>query len=838
MNQVLDLSSLVSKRLLSKWRMDREDFRRARGFLWAEHTQEVLQSAHFLFTTPYSGYQEYPSFGAALFDMMNLSKYANFEQFERWFYLTCLAHDFGKAGGEFQYMMHGLEENFRRQCHASYTWPPTPSDLKPLQRWQKEQPRYRQRYRHETLSALLLCHHPQIREWFQREVGSQEGWGYIIAATLGHHLRLEPYQKDWDFPEEYIAKPIFLAKLSEEIQKISFPQSVAPFPTLEDIGTPHGRGSPLARVATVSGMERVYREMELNPLFSGSTDPTEDTPISVALKWLLIIADTLGSIDAKSEEKAEDTRNRVFLPLLDLFSPSVSDHTSRILRGMDKKEGDIDQINLRDWQEAMAVDHNVIASIATGQGKTIGALWWATRAPHLRVLFCGTTTDAVTALRNQYGDPKDHLKHHRSELDRQRALDAVNAADALSLSVSDEEVAEQQKGKLDEKNDEIAKHADEEISAFRGYSSEVTFTTADVVLGPLTFYRSAILWLPYLLKSQVVFDEVHSFDTTMRGWHERFMTWFPKIRTAHLSATIPESLLGDLTRLATCNKVAPLVIRTNLKDESVQKKRLRIHLITEEEAQLYFRAGTIWFVNTVGRCQEWGKNLLDTPGTVLYHSRFKQEDRRRIRDQILKDFDKVGDHRCRILATQVAEMSLNISSLGGLSEVAPPEAVIQRLGRINRFGAFGVVDVYFYMPTMKSGLPYSTHRDSEVWCQDYAEWIEWIRQFHGAEVSSADLEDAFQRFYRDRRVKSQRNAYSTLLGTFRRSSREQSPTVSILRYEDIKGMPKNIDLSWAQLNSVPALYTGLEFTGQIIHHFKVARGTKYDSQLGLLQSER
>ena len=68
------------------------------------------------------------------------------------------------------------------------------------------------------------------------------------------------------------------------------------------------------------------------------------------------------------------------------------------------------------------------------------------------------------------------------------------------------------------------------------------------------------------------------------------------------------------------------------------------------------------------------------PDTILLHSRFCRKDRNKIEFKIGKSLPKV------LVSTQVVEVSLDIDFKQGFLEPAPIDALVQRLGRINRFG--------------------------------------------------------------------------------------------------------------------------------------------------------
>lgn len=73
------------------------------------------------------------------------------------------------------------------------------------------------------------------------------------------------------------------------------------------------------------------------------------------------------------------------------------------------------------------------------------------------------------------------------------------------------------------------------------------------------------------------------------------------------------------------------------------------------------------------------------PKIILYHSRFIYKDRVKKEKEIKK---LVKSSPCIVIATQVIEISLNISADVMYSQIAPPDAIGQRAGRLHRSGEF------------------------------------------------------------------------------------------------------------------------------------------------------
>lgn len=94
--------------------------------------------------------------------------------------------------------------------------------------------------------------------------------------------------------------------------------------------------------------------------------------------------------------------------------------------------------------------------------------------------------------------------------------------------------------------------------------------------------------------------------------------------------------------------------------------------------------------NTVKKSQEIFRQLKQTFGQhshMLIHSRFRRKDRAKKERCLRDEFEgKNGEglRPCWVVATQVVEVSLDISFDRMITDCAPIDALIQRFGRINR----------------------------------------------------------------------------------------------------------------------------------------------------------
>jgi CRISPR-associated endonuclease/helicase Cas3 len=94
----------------------------------------------------------------------------------------------------------------------------------------------------------------------------------------------------------------------------------------------------------------------------------------------------------------------------------------------------------------------------------------------------------------------------------------------------------------------------------------------------------------------------------------------------------------------------------------------------------------LWVVNTVDRAvglYQKFRERGDWP-VVTYHSRFRYGDRVRMHKKVVDAFKGNGGSFLAI-TTQVCEVSLDLSADLLVTDLAPVPAMIQRLGRLNRF---------------------------------------------------------------------------------------------------------------------------------------------------------
>jgi CRISPR-associated endonuclease/helicase Cas3 len=194
----------------------------------------------------------------------------------------------------------------------------------------------------------------------------------------------------------------------------------------------------------------------------------------------------------------------------------------------------------------------------------------------------------------------------------------------------------------------------------------------------------------------IVVDEVHAYEPVRLGMFVELLqqlktSWGVNICT--MTATMPSWLKGLLLSVLGGKEIPP--------DEKLFKNFVRhrieivegglfspkvIELVKQEISQ---GKSLLVGVNTVKDAQKFWKSLPKSCQTILLHSRFNANDRL-AKEQLIQEGLKEG---MIVVATQVIEVSLNLDFDTIITEPAPLEALIQRFGRVNRFGKKGITPV-------------------------------------------------------------------------------------------------------------------------------------------------
>ncbi|MGC9400640.1 MAG: CRISPR-associated helicase Cas3' [Anaerolineae bacterium] len=248
------------------------------------------------------------------------------------------------------------------------------------------------------------------------------------------------------------------------------------------------------------------------------------------------------------------------------------------------------------------------------------------------------------------------------------------------------------------------------------------FTTVDQTL-------SNVLNIPYalslsqgnlnagaVLSSYLVFDELHLFPREMLATTLHLLEMLTGITPF---VVMTATLSGEIVD-AVADRIGAVPIVLSAEEAAAipsQRKTRRLHVVEErltpEAVIAHHSTRSVAICNTVDRAQALFEGLhtqVDPATEVrLLHSRFLPRDREASENWLRREFGKrKEDHTVGsaiLVATQVVEVGLDITSETLHTELAPAASVIQRAGRCARYQD-EEGDVYVYaLPLRQNGEP-------------------------------------------------------------------------------------------------------------------------------------
>ena len=222
----------------------------------------------------------------------------------------------------------------------------------------------------------------------------------------------------------------------------------------------------------------------------------------------------------------------------------------------------------------------------------------------------------------------------------------------------------------------------------------------------------------------VILDEIHTYSSVMQAIVLRIIEVLQDAGCRiHVGTATMPSVLYDkiLSLLGGKDNVYEVGLSP---DVLASFNRHVVHKIqTQDDSMMVISDGVrkgskiLVVCNQVVRAQEMYNSLKELYSDIpimLIHSHYKRIDRQHLETLLRNDFNEQAGP-CIVVATQVVEVSLDISFDVLVTDCAPLDALIQRFGRINRKRSMSSVGkykpVYVLAPmTGKDALPY----DEEV----------------------------------------------------------------------------------------------------------------------------
>lgn len=551
--------------------------------------------------------------------------------------------------------------------------------------------------RHETISGLLACLDEQFQAWLE-----PLGKFKIVAiwGAMGHHRKFDSGTKPNQVQPlvlhisqfDNLDFNVILEEMAADLRLGKPPQ----FDRNLIIGYSSDDECDIPALESLNDLKDEFTECQEEEFAD------ERSRRFVALvKGYGIAADVAASAVAKNE--GEDNQPYSLSDFVDenlsykLKSEDLTQliHSWAWRNSQFKDKPDLSQyppsFTLRDFQENVAVSKSylTLAVAGCGSGKSLAAYLWARNwcekliDRHFRLFFClpttGTTTEHFKDYALESGIPESliTLAHSRSLIDLQTMAQTAPQEDAESSGIA-------------EASQEALRAEQDKIDSLALWSTPLTVTTADTVLGLMANARRSIYSLPVIMQSTIVFDEIHAFDDQMFGHLLVFLKNFPKLPVLLMTASLPEERLKAIQVIRPDLNCVP-----GLKEFEILPRYDFPYTVEQLDEQIVWRE--------VQQCLEkngkvlWVRNRVDWANQIyqkakvdfrdiavnVYHSRLRYKDRSDRHRRVIDTFKEKGK-AALLVSTQVAEMSLDLSADLLVTDIAPVPALIQRMGRLNR----------------------------------------------------------------------------------------------------------------------------------------------------------
>ena len=536
---------------------------------------------------------------------------------------------------------------------------------------------YRENYRHELVSFLYTIY--GCVALYQQE-GTLVGKLPIEAlAVLGHHKAINPNMSFFEkertnekpvLIEDGVRQALLLAKNIFEREGYVFPDRLFQINVKNE--DPYKKSTEFLNSFVAKMFEEESNQEAIRPTY-------------MLLKAILHYSDWHGSSGSNINYHLQSNPEKLI---------------SEIEKRCELKN--INFAGLTDFQKECANTlDNVIAIAPTGSGKTEASLLWALNNLQNRdggkliyLLPTMVTANSIfSRLEDYFGKGNVGLSH----------------STASFMFQDEEDNPEERRNVLFDKS----------------FIKPATVATIDQLLTTGFNHGKWTLIEANASNAVIVIDEIHSYDSWTLGLILKSIEHFTRLgaRFMLMSATMPRYLISVLTKAFSSVQI----IKEDYLLNSCRNKYTTCdsHIddaISDIEKAVNEGKKTLVVVNNVAKCQDLYQKL-SFLNPICYHSKFTLEDRKKKESAI--------DEANLLIATQVVEVSLDIDFDVMFCECAPPDAIIQRAGRVNRRRTKTDSHIFIFKASDVS---------KRIYDSDVTGLLE--KSFHSFEESPEDLTEA------------------------------------------------------------------------------------------------
>lgn len=578
--------------------------------------------------------------------------------------LAIWLHDWGKANADFQGMIH--QKSNKCLLDSWYG-----IDENQVLKYAKK----RQAIRHELLSVIFALQ-PPIVKWL-KSAPNVKIW-YAILAVLGHHLKVEDYkyfQRVSDAAlQVYTDSDDFQIILKLGCKYLGLRQEIPKFNKYDN--------GKLHQEAMKIGGNTDSLFIELHETWKGNFDYLKN---NAAIKALVMSADLAASALLKKERGKHNYTDWIKNALGQFMTASDLEEVIR-----QRLQG---KPLLKFQQDAVSKKSRVLLVIAgCGAGKSIVPFCVFKRLVSednlkAKIFFCYPTTATTSQGFIDYAVPtkieNTILMHSRSWVDEQIKLKNI-------LDMYDSEDDEDE----DKATDKVAEFQTK-VEALKLWHSKLTYCTAHTVLGLFKNHRKGLYGFPGIIQGAFVFDEIHAYPPKLFGTLLQFIRVFRKAQIILMSASMSQPQIDTIQQVLSETQESAEIVEGPKAIEDLPRYNITAidnqDLAWDEVIQELAAGGKVlWITNQVADSQriytqavDKFKQLSFPVNALVYHSRFRYEDSCKQHEKLMQAFHR--EQAAFAVTTQIAEMSLDISATLLITANAPIWALIQRLGRLNRW---------------------------------------------------------------------------------------------------------------------------------------------------------
>lgn len=551
-------------------------------------------------------------------------------------------------------------------------------------------------YRHELISFIIVLSYFKLL----KKMGDLSLVPIEALAVAGHHKPLNVDLTSFDKEKICERPPKILT--NGMIEAFSLAQEIF---NKENIGLPEFplNLSMLSELNYVAQLKKLLQEGYLSKLLEKEGDNQKIRNLFWMIKGILHYADWYGSSDSSD------------------INYSINANYQDIIAKL-KQRCELKNINfagLREFQQQVAsTSGHVIAIAPTGSGKTEASILWALKNSQemggVKIIYLlptmATANSIWVRLSEFFGKENVGLTH--------------SSANMFFKDEMEKEDVEQ----LTSRN----------YLFDQSFIRPVTVATVDQLLTAGFNTGRWVLKELNAANAVIILDEVHAYDDWTLGLIISMIRHFSDLGTRFLlmSATMPNKLIQIFSKELGAVKV---IKDTQLLNKCRSKYYLKDCYIEEDvksiEKAVHEKRKVLVVVNTVEKCQHLAEKLKHL-NPVCYHSRFIYRDRKIIEEKI--------EEAHFVIATQVVEVSLDIDFDWLFTECAPPDALAQRAGRVNRYrDPTRDSRIIIYRAGKKSEKLYNPINDSVLLDRTFNNFVRFDNKF----VTEENLLDTIENVY-------------------------------------------------------------------------------------------